>query len=100
MESNGVKGTIHVSQSTADELIKLGRQSWLVARPEKVAVKGKGEMQTYFLNICGPGTNVSTTRTSTCSDVDNGQGESPPLNEEGGSMSHVTETVTVVSDEE
>ena len=44
MESNGQKGRIQVSQSTADEFIKAGKQSWLVARTETVSVKGKGEM--------------------------------------------------------
>jgi len=50
MESNGMSGKIHVSQSTADELAKLGRSSWLVARDEKLPVKGKGDMQTYFVH--------------------------------------------------
>ena len=38
-----------MSQSTADALILQGKESWLVARKEKVVAKGKGEMQTYFL---------------------------------------------------
>ncbi|KAL3932586.1 MAG: hypothetical protein SGBAC_010784 [Bacillariaceae sp.] len=49
MESNGMSGKIHVSQSTADELVKLGRSSWLVACGKKLPVKGKGDMQTYFV---------------------------------------------------
>ena len=49
MESNGMAGRIHVSQSTADELIRAGKNSWLVTREGTVSVKGKGEMQTYFL---------------------------------------------------
>ena len=49
MESNGTSGMIHVSQSTAEELKKLGRSSWLVARDRKLPVKGKGDMQTYFV---------------------------------------------------
>lgn len=42
MESNGVKGRIHCSQTTADLL----PQRWLTAREDKVFAKGKGEMQT------------------------------------------------------
>ena len=49
MESNGMSGKIHVSQSTADELVKLGRSSWLVPCDEKLPIKGKGDMQTYFV---------------------------------------------------
>ncbi|CAB9500856.1 Receptor-type guanylate cyclase gcy [Seminavis robusta] len=51
MESNGVPGKIHISQSCADELIRHGYQSWLELRPDKVFAKGKGEMTTYFVNV-------------------------------------------------
>lgn len=50
MESNSIKGFIHVSQATADELIKKGKGHWLKAREEKIVAKGKGEMQTYFVS--------------------------------------------------
>ena len=46
MESNGMKGRIHVSQETADELIMAGKTSWLKTRQDKITAKGKGEMQT------------------------------------------------------
>ena len=55
MESNGVKGRIHVSQATADELVASGKGAWLEARQDKIYAKGIGEVQTYF---CTP--NVST----------------------------------------
>lgn len=42
---------IQVSQSTADELILQGHEAWLVPRETKVHAKGKGEMQTYFIQI-------------------------------------------------
>merc|ERR1712157_557834 len=47
MESNGVKGRIHVSQTTADELEKSGKGTWLTPREDKIVAKGKGEMQTF-----------------------------------------------------
>jgi class 3 adenylate cyclase len=50
MESNGERGRIHASQATADELIARGKSSWLVARQDKILAKGKGEMQTYWVN--------------------------------------------------
>jgi class 3 adenylate cyclase len=40
METNGVKGHIQVSQTTADELIKWGKGNWLVARKDSVIAKG------------------------------------------------------------
>jgi class 3 adenylate cyclase len=51
MESNGIKGRIHVSQQTADELIAKGKSSWVTTREEKIVAKGKGELQTYWVNV-------------------------------------------------
>ena len=50
MESTGIPRRIQVSQSTADALILQGKGSWLVPRKDLVVAKGKGEMQTYFLD--------------------------------------------------
>jgi class 3 adenylate cyclase len=49
MESNGQGGKIQVSQATADLLAADGKTNWLVKRQELVAAKGKGEMQTYWV---------------------------------------------------
>ncbi|CAB9519856.1 Receptor-type guanylate cyclase gcy [Seminavis robusta] len=46
MESNGVKGRIHVSEACADLL----PTKWLTRREDKVVAKGKGEMQTYWVD--------------------------------------------------
>lgn len=51
MESNGIASRIHVSQSTANELIAKGKGHWLTARDETIVAKGKGEMQTYFVTV-------------------------------------------------
>jgi len=51
MESTGSPRKIQVSQSTADALILGGKEQWLVPRKEKVFAKGKGEVQTYFLQM-------------------------------------------------
>jgi hypothetical protein len=53
MESNGVVGKIQVSQATADLLIHANKENWLIAREEKVEAKGKGMMQTYFVEPHG-----------------------------------------------
>jgi len=49
MESNGEKGRIQVSQATADLLIASGKSKWLTPREGKIVAKGKGEMQTYWV---------------------------------------------------
>ena len=49
MESNGIPNQIHVSQATADELIKHGHEEWLTPRKDQVSCKGLGKMQTYFI---------------------------------------------------
>jgi hypothetical protein len=51
MESNGVRGRIHVSQATADALTAKGKGHWLIRREDKIVAKGKGEMQTYFIGM-------------------------------------------------
>ena len=51
MESNGVPNKIHCSQETAQELIKHGYEKWLERREDTVVAKGKGALQTYFVNV-------------------------------------------------
>jgi len=53
MESTGTKGRIQVSETTARELIAFGKSEWLQEREEKIAPKGKGEMQTYWATPTG-----------------------------------------------
>jgi hypothetical protein len=48
MESTGMANFIHLSQTTASLLIAAKKEHWLEARTEKVDVKGKGMMQTYW----------------------------------------------------
>lgn len=49
MESNGVGGKIQCSQETAAELTRLGKSAWVSAREDKIVVKGKGELQTFWV---------------------------------------------------
>jgi len=49
MESNGRPNSIHCSQKTADRLFAAGKIAWLTKRDELVAAKGKGMMQTYWV---------------------------------------------------
>eukprot|EP00980_Cylindrotheca_fusiformis_P012653 scaffold3091_cov117-Cylindrotheca_fusiformis.AAC.5 len=49
MESSGERSRIQVSQATADLLTEAGLSRWIIPRSMKIHVKGKGEMQTYWL---------------------------------------------------
>lgn len=49
MEANGESNRIHISQSTAELIESAGKGAWLQKRADLVEVKGKGFMQTYFL---------------------------------------------------
>ena len=51
MESTGQRGKIQISQETADLLIAAGKISWITPREDRVVAKGKGEMQTYWVNV-------------------------------------------------
>ena len=51
MESTGMKGRIQVSEETAELLRQAGKHSWLKTRADRVLAKGKGEFQTYFVEI-------------------------------------------------
>ena len=50
MESNGKKECIHASQETADILFGMGKGHWVHTRAERITAKGKGELQTYWVN--------------------------------------------------
>lgn len=49
MESNGQRERIQLSSTTAELLAKAGKGHWINPREDKVEAKGKGEMQTYWL---------------------------------------------------
>lgn len=50
MESTGTKGRIQISQATAELVLKAGKQKWITKREETVQAKGKGKIQTYWIN--------------------------------------------------
>ena len=49
MESNGQKGLIQASQKTADLLAAAGKGQWVTPRPDLVEAKGKGTIQTFWI---------------------------------------------------
>jgi len=50
MESNGLPGRIQASEATFKALGKLGKGHWARKRDELVQAKGKGKMQTYWVD--------------------------------------------------
>lgn len=48
MESNGIKGKIHVSEAFYNEFEALNKSHLLVEREDKIHAKGKGVITTYF----------------------------------------------------
>jgi class 3 adenylate cyclase len=65
MESTSEKGQIQLSQTTADEVIARGKEHWLLPRKDKVVAKGKGEMQTYWLQLRPNKSSVTTSSSDT-----------------------------------
>jgi len=53
VETTGQANKIHLSQDTAELLIASGKGHWVTLREQKVIAKGKGEMQTYWLDVKG-----------------------------------------------
>jgi class 3 adenylate cyclase len=49
MESTGIPNKIQVSTATADLLIAAGKGSWVKPRDELIEAKGKGKLQTYWV---------------------------------------------------
>lgn len=68
MESTGEKDRIQMSQSTADILIECGKGHWVRPRDELVYAKGKGSLQTYWLEA---GNNARSSISSVSSEESN-----------------------------
>ncbi|KAL7580174.1 hypothetical protein ACA910_012925 [Epithemia clementina (nom. ined.)] len=92
MESTGQPNKIHVSQETADLLAAAGKSQWLRTRREKVVAKGKGELQTYWLDATGEaGTSSGSGESAEDGETDHGDEKDTPA------VQVVTATPTVPS---
>jgi Adenylate and Guanylate cyclase catalytic domain len=69
MESTGGRNQIHCSQETA-ALIEAAGKSWTFPREDKVNAKGKGQLQTYWVEFGSRNTASFRTGTSTISSSD------------------------------
>jgi class 3 adenylate cyclase len=61
MESTGEKNRIQISSTTAELLREAGKGHWLLPREDLVEAKGKGQMQTFWLNCDRGRSTVSST---------------------------------------
>lgn len=50
MESHGVANAIHASVATRDLVVSAGKGHWVFPRTDAIKVKGKGLVETVFLN--------------------------------------------------
>ena len=51
IESLGEKNKVHLSEETANLLVAAGKDHWVTPREDKVAAKGKGELNTFWLRL-------------------------------------------------
>ena len=64
LESTSETGRIHVSKETAELIEKAGRPGWVHLRKDVVFVKGKGEIQTFWVHVTGDRAGSVTSKTS------------------------------------
>eukprot|EP00980_Cylindrotheca_fusiformis_P014244 scaffold3765_cov117-Cylindrotheca_fusiformis.AAC.1 len=89
MESGGERNRIQMSQVTADLMKKAGLSKWVIPRNHRIFVKGKGEMQTYWmkkgvsgkkvLKASGMKSDMSTVDETSMDDSDSTEGASSDL---------------------
>ena len=64
MESHGIPHRIHASKETAKLLIDAGKENWLEKRQDAVTIKGKGEVETYWVNPTARAGSIRSVRSS------------------------------------
>ena len=64
MESNGAPRRIQVSQETATLLQQAGKGHWIRKREDLITAKGKGQMQTYWMEVKGGTRSMASGTTS------------------------------------
>jgi class 3 adenylate cyclase len=80
VETSGQKNRIHASKEAATQICEFGKEHWVKARNEVIVAKGKGEIQTYWIELNSENANTVVTENS-------GSNESvhlSPEEEEGG----------------
>ena len=60
IEATGLPNRIHCSTGFTELIRRAGKDDWLEPREDKVVAKGLGELTTYFLNIRGDKSSVTS----------------------------------------
>ncbi|CAB9517727.1 Receptor-type guanylate cyclase gcy [Seminavis robusta] len=53
LESTSRVGRVHCSKETAEHIVKMGKEAWLERRSDPIALKGKGMLETFWVNVHG-----------------------------------------------
>jgi class 3 adenylate cyclase len=69
MESTGMRDKIQISQESADLLVGAGKGGWLSERADMIQAKGKGLLQTYWLQIKSGNMSAPSRRTVSSDDT-------------------------------
>lgn len=80
VETNGERGRIHCSSSTFELLVEAGKEQWCAKRPDKIVAKGKGEMQTYWVD---PRSSAQVAQSTTGSDNNSEREEASSVHDYG-----------------
>jgi class 3 adenylate cyclase len=72
MEGTSIRDHIQVSQQTADLLIKSGKSHWITPREDLIEAKGKGTMQTFWLQLDRSADRSSANSSSYCTSSTSG----------------------------
>jgi hypothetical protein len=87
MESTGNPDQVHLSQETVDLLLSAGKSHWVTTREDKVIAKGKGMLNTYWLQTTNPDLFESSrsgdTMTDSGSTTSSGLGDQYPEQNQG-----------------
>ena len=68
---NGAPNKIQASESTALLLRQAGKEHWVSAREERITAKGKGTVQTYWIDVAaGSASGKTSTHTPSVTDSD------------------------------
>ena len=60
MESSGQKNKIHISEQCMQCLVDSGKGHWIKKRDSPVSLKGKGQLQTYWVKTIAPAASEAT----------------------------------------
>ena len=71
MESTGIRDKVQITHATANLLVAAGKEHWITPRSDVIEAKGKGTLQTYWLDpskakVSGVSISGSTSDNTSC----------------------------------